>query len=149
MIRGRNVTGKADSVKKKVPHFENAEDEARFWESHSVMEFVDEDDVSDFLRLGGKKSAVVTLRIEPLVREQTRRIARGMGMNYQTLMRDWIYEGLRKALEEKYGARRAESEPLMQLVLGLRKDVEEIKGTLSSPEKSARSPGVGKRKAVP
>jgi len=136
-------------MKKKVPYFKNTEEEARFWENHSVMEFVDEDDISDFLRLGGKKSVVVTLRIEPLVREQTRRVARDAGMSYQTLMRDWIYDGLRKALEEKYGARRAESEPLVQLVLGVKKDVEEIKGMLSNPKKSIKAARAYKRKAIP
>jgi len=149
MERKRSVTERADSMKKKVPYFKNTEEEARFWENHSVMEFVDEDDISDFLRLGGKKSVVVTLRIEPLVREQTRRVARDAGMSYQTLMRDWIYDGLRKALEEKYGARRAESEPLMQLVMGLKKDVEEIKGTLSNPQKSTKAARAQKRKAIP
>lgn len=149
MERKRSVTERADSMKKKVPYFKNTEEEARFWENHSVMEFVDEDDISDFLRLGGKKSVVVTLRIEPLVREQTRRVARDAGMSYQTLMRDWIYDGLRKALEEKYGARRAESEPLVQLVLGVKKDVEEIKGMLSNPKKSIKAARAYKRKAIP
>jgi hypothetical protein len=46
--------------------------------------------VSDFLGLGGRKSVVVTLRMEPIVREQTKRIAKETGKSYQTLMREWI-----------------------------------------------------------
>jgi hypothetical protein len=123
-------TGRDDEMKKGVPDFKSLEEEAKFWEEHSVMEFVSEADISDFLRLGGNKSAVVTIRMEPLVREQTRRIAKDLGKSYQTLMRDWIYEGLRSELEQKYGGRGKESQPLMKLVMGLKKDVEEIKGAI-------------------
>lgn len=45
-------------------------------------------------------------------------------------MREWIYEGLKRALEEKYGGRGREPELLMKLVIGLKKDVEEIKGAI-------------------
>lgn len=117
-------------MKKNIPDFKSLEEEAKFWEEHSVMEFVGEEDVSDFLRLGGNKSAVVTLRMEPLVREQTKKIAKESGKSYQTLMREWIYEGVKKALEEKYGRRGPEQEPLMKLVKGLKRDVEEIKGAI-------------------
>ena len=117
-------------MKKNTPDFKSLEEEAKFWEEHSVMEFVEEEDVSDFLRLGGNKSVVVTLRMEPLVREQTKRIAKETGKSYQTLMREWIYEGLKKVLEEKYGRRGQESEPLMKLIKGLKRDVEEIKGAI-------------------
>ena len=123
-------TGGDDDMKKSIPDFKSLEEEAKFWEEHSVMEFVSEVDISDFLRLGGNKSAVVTIRMEPLVREQTKRIAKDMGKSYQTLMREWIYEGLKRALEEKYGGRGREPEPLMKLVIGLKKDVEEIKGAI-------------------
>jgi predicted DNA binding CopG/RHH family protein len=123
-------TGRDDDMKKSIPDFKSPEEEAKFWEEHSIMEFVSEEDVSDFLRFGGNKSAVVTLRMEPLVREQTKRIAKDMGKSYQTLMREWIYGGLTRALEEKYGGRGRESEPLMKLVIGLKKDVEEIKGAI-------------------
>ena len=134
-------------MKKQTPRFESIEDEARFWEEHSVMEFVDEDDVSDYLRLGGLKSAVVTLRLEPLVREQTRRIARDLGTSYQTLMRNWIYDGLRNALEAKYKISRPESE-LMQMVLVLKEDVADIKGAIAgatSTDTPARLSKPGKK----
>ena len=117
-------------MKKSVPDFKSLEEEAKFWEEHSILEFVREEDVSDFLRFGGNKSAVVTIRMEPLVREQTKRVAKDIGKSYQTLMREWIYEGLKRALEEKYGGRGREPEPLMKLVIGLKKDVEEIKGAI-------------------
>ena|SRR5450756_77388 len=123
-------TGRDDDMKKSIPDFKSLEEEAKFWEEHSILEFVCEEDVSDFLRFGGNKSAVVTIRIEPLVREQTKRVAKDMGKSYQTLMREWIYEGLKRALEEKYGGRGRETEPLMKLVIGLKKDVEEIKGAI-------------------
>lgn len=130
MTKRRGGTEKDGDMKKKIPDFKSPEEEAEFWEEHSVMEFVGEEEVSDFLRLGGNKSVVVTLRMEPLVREQTRRIAGDLGKSYQTLMREWIYQGLRGALEEKYGGRDKESEPLMKLVIGLKRDVEEIKGAI-------------------
>ena len=98
-------TGRDDDMKKSIPDFKSLEEEAKFWEEHSILEFVCEEDVSDFLRFGGNKSAVVTIRIEPLVREQTKRVAKDIGKSYQTLMREWIYEGLKGALEEKYGGR--------------------------------------------
>src|SRR5450756_3198354 len=65
-------TGRETDMKKSIPDFKSLEEEAKFWEEHSILEFVCEEDVSDFLRFGGNKSAVVTIRIEPLVREQTK-----------------------------------------------------------------------------
>lgn len=118
-------------MKKAIPAFKDFEEEARFWEEHSVMDFVSEADVSDFLRYGGNKSVVVTLRMEPLVREQTKKIAKEQGKSYQTLMRDWIYDGLRSELEKKYGKRSEQNEPLAKLVSGMKRDIEDIKAAIT------------------
>lgn len=117
----------------KIPEFSNPDEEVEFWREHSVLEFVGLVDLSDFLKRGGNKSVVVALRMEPLVREQTRQVAVDLGKNYQTLMREWICDGLRKALEEKHEGK-STIEKLMHLVVEMKEDLEEIKGSIQLPE---------------
>ncbi|MBU1669625.1 MAG: BrnA antitoxin family protein [Actinobacteria bacterium] len=111
-----------------LPEFEELDEELEFWRKHDVIEFVDFSDLGPFLR-SSNKSIVVALRMEPVVREQTRRIADARGSKYQTLMREWIYDGLERSLRAQRGAKGAKSEieVLTELVLGMSKDLEELK----------------------
>jgi predicted DNA binding CopG/RHH family protein len=113
----------------KIPEFTNSDEELEFWREHDVMEFAGLIDFSDFLRLGGNKSIMVALRMEPVVREQTKKIARDRGKSYQTLMREWIYEGLRKALEEKHEGK-SEVEKLREAVMEIKEDLDELKASI-------------------
>ena len=113
----------------KIPEFTNSDEEIEFWREHDVMEFAGLIDFSDFLRLGGNKSIMVALRMEPVVREQTKKIAKDRGESYQTLMREWIYEGLRKALEEKHESK-SEAEKLREAVMEIKEDLDELKASI-------------------
>ncbi len=113
----------------KIPEFTNSDEEIEFWREHDVMEFAGLIDFSDFLRLGGNKSIMVALRMEPVVREQAKKIAKDRGKSYQTLMREWIYAGLRKALKEKHEGK-SEVEKLREAVLEIKEDLDELKASI-------------------
>ncbi len=125
---------------KEIPEFNTSEEELEFWREHDVLEFAGLIDFSDFLRLSGNKSIMVALRMEPVVREQTKKIAKERGKSYQALMREWIYEGLSKELEGKQEGQ-SEVELLAQMVMEIRQDLDEIKRSVnpSQSKKKAKS----------
>lgn len=87
----------------KVPDFKTSEEEAEFWETHSVSDYWDElEQVKEELdpKLKAKIKARanlkrVTLRLSEGQIAATKRIASEKGIPYQTLMRMWIVEGIK------------------------------------------------------
>jgi hypothetical protein len=118
---------------KAVPAFDDADDESRFWKTHDPLEYVDFEGLSDFIRGSGNKSVVVALRIEPLIREQTKKIAKERGLKYQSLMREWIYAGLESAISSSR-KRKTEIEKLMELVLEIGRDLDELRGNITGAD---------------
>lgn len=92
--------------KKRLPKFKSAEQEARFWETHSVTDYVDQmEDVTDLFTLAPEliqkikeraQKKLLAIRLANWEIEKTKVIAKKRGMPYQTLMREWIDEGLRR-----------------------------------------------------
>jgi len=87
----------------KIPVFKTAEEEAEFWETHSVSDYWHEfEQVKEELEPKLKaqiKSRTnlkrVTLRLSQEQIAAAKRIAAQKGIPYQTLMRMWIVEGIR------------------------------------------------------
>lgn len=79
---------------KPIPPFQDIEEEAEFWDSHSAVEEVDEGTLAGFHR--SRKTGSLTIRFQPediqLLREQANR--RGIGPT--TLARMWILQHLRR-----------------------------------------------------
>lgn len=79
---------------KPIPPFENVEEEAEFWDSHSAVEEVDEGTLVGFHR--SRKTGSLTIRFQPediqCLREQANR--RGIGPT--TLARMWILQHIRR-----------------------------------------------------
>lgn len=90
---------------KKIPKFKTEEEEARFWDEHDTMEFVD-DFESVEVEIDSELEAEilnkrelkkpVTLRLEPNQIEAVKKIANSKGLPYQTLIRMWINEAIRR-----------------------------------------------------
>ncbi len=96
---------------KKMPKFKNEKEEARFWDTHSPIdypgEFVDIKYPFQFAPALLKKAAgrkeerkrALTLRIGQQQINLAKVIARYRGLGYQTLMRIWIVEGIHQELK--------------------------------------------------
>lgn len=97
-------------MKNKLPRFRTADEEARFWDTHDVtdyLEHLEENKEVDKLfvlspSLARKiqaraKKRLISLRLSVWEIEQSKEAAKKMNVPYQTLMRQWIDEGLRKA----------------------------------------------------
>ncbi len=87
----------------KIPDFKTAEEEAEFWETHSVSDYWDEfrpvkEKLDPKLKAKIKSRANlkrVTLRLSQEQIAAAKRIATEKGIPYQTLMRMWIVEGIK------------------------------------------------------
>ena len=120
------------NLKKPLPKFESVREETDFWRKHSILEFVGKKEVVDFLRHRNNRSATISLRVEPAVLEETKKIAGARGVKYQALLREWIYEGIRSAASAGR-MHKSDIEALTELVMGISKDLEELKSGVASP----------------
>jgi predicted DNA binding CopG/RHH family protein len=86
-----------------LPDFKTAEEEAGFWETHSVSDYWDElelvkEELDPELKVKIKARANlkrVTLRLSQDQITAAKRIATEKGIPYQTLMRMWIAEKIK------------------------------------------------------
>lgn len=95
---------------KKLPKFKSEKEEARFWDTHSPLDYPNEfTDVKDpfeftpaFLRKVAKRKTErkrhLTLRMGQSQIDLAKVIAKYRGLGYQTQMRMWVIEGIRKDL---------------------------------------------------
>ncbi|MBU4468338.1 MAG: BrnA antitoxin family protein [Candidatus Omnitrophica bacterium] len=96
---------------KKIPKFKTEEEEARFWDIHSPLdypgEFVDVKESFEFAPSLLKKAAErrqerkrsLTLRMGQRQIDLAKIIARYRGLGYQTLMRIWVIEGIHQEIK--------------------------------------------------
>ncbi len=96
---------------KKLPKFKGEEEEARFWDTHSPLDYPDEfSGVKDQFEFAPSLLKKVAGRREERKRQLTLRmgqrqidlakvIAKYKGLGYQTLMRIWVVTGIRQELK--------------------------------------------------
>ena len=96
--------------KKKIPIFKSEEEEARFWGAHSPLDYAQEfKEVKDPFKFDSrllKKAAkrqeerkrLLTLRIGQRQVDLAKIIAKWKGLGYQTQMRLWVMEGIRREI---------------------------------------------------
>lgn len=81
----------------KIPKFKTYAEEAKFWDTHDVTDYLDEMKFVDIEFLPRqKKEETVTIRIEPKLKNRLERLARSYGINLSSLARMWIIEKLRQ-----------------------------------------------------
>ena len=79
-----------------IPPFKTIAEEARFWDTHDVVDFLDVMERTDVEFVPQQKKAeTVTIRIEPKLKKHLERVARASGVNLSGLVRMWILEKLR------------------------------------------------------
>ena len=79
----------------KIPKFKSLEEERRFWDSHSITEFMDElkPVKVEFVR---PKKKLISLRLDTPQIASLKKIASSRGLGYLSLIRSWITERLSK-----------------------------------------------------
>jgi predicted DNA binding CopG/RHH family protein len=82
----------------KLPKFVSEQEEAEFWDTHDSTEFLDETEPIETCFVDQRPpKKQITIRLEPSVIEQIKKVASGKGIGYQTLIRMWVMEQLQKA----------------------------------------------------
>ena len=98
-------------MRKKIPKFKSEKEEALFWSKNSPLDYPDEfTDIKEpinfavslaekVMRERKERKSSVTFRMEPSQLFLLKIIAKISDNNYQTMMRNWIRERIRKELK--------------------------------------------------
>lgn len=79
----------------KIPTFANREEEAKFWETHSIADFTNELTLVN-ARFTKNLSEGITIRFDKSTLNELREIAHKKGLGPTTLARMWILEHIRQ-----------------------------------------------------
>ena len=90
-----------------LPKFANEEEEARYWGTHSVADIWDKLPRARPVKLApalskairdrhARRKAAISIHLEPYEIFQAKRIAKRKSIGYQTQLRLWIAEGIRR-----------------------------------------------------
>ncbi len=79
----------------RIPSFANIEEEAEFWDTHDVTEFMDDGMPVQFV-VRPEWSSTLFLRLDGLEQEELDRRASAQGTDAASLARAWIEERLRQ-----------------------------------------------------
>lgn len=79
-----------------IPPFKTLEDEAHFWDTHDIVEEVDDGTLVGFQQ--ANKSKIITVRFEPKYLKVLREQAFRRGLGPTTLVRMWVMEKLQQTL---------------------------------------------------
>jgi predicted DNA binding CopG/RHH family protein len=85
--------------KSRIPEFASREEEAEWFDTHDLGDYLDEFEVVDSrdVRVASNLSTGITVRLTPALLRQLRRTARAKGIGPSTLARMWIVEHLRES----------------------------------------------------
>jgi hypothetical protein len=89
----------------RIPSFANREEEAAFWDTHDVTEFVGQELRPVEVAIGGELAERLTLRLDEADRAELAKRARMMGVGPSTLARMWLKERLRQESETEARSR--------------------------------------------
>lgn len=81
--------------KSRIPIFKTLEEEAKFWDTHSVTDFENEtEDVDIVFELNEPKQESLVIRIQKGLKDKLEKVAKKKGVNISTLSRIWLMEKL-------------------------------------------------------
>ncbi len=88
--------------KPKIPKFKSLEEEAKFWDTHSPLDFPDEwKDIEVEVKKPLTIMHVVSVRLDQLLIDQMKKIASRKHIGMTTLARMLIAEGVEKEIGKK------------------------------------------------
>jgi predicted DNA binding CopG/RHH family protein len=79
----------------RIPEFASIEEEAAFWDTHSLADYWEEFKPVD-VRFAKNLSQGITIRLDPATLGQVRALAKAKGMGPTTLIRLWVLERLER-----------------------------------------------------
>jgi glutathione S-transferase len=79
----------------RIPGFNNIEEEAEFWDTHSITDYLDEMEPVNLV-IGGELAERLTVRLEQADREELAHRAASKGLGPSTLARMWLKERLQQ-----------------------------------------------------
>ena len=82
----------------RIPAFQSIEEEAAFWDTHDVTDFLDESQPAE-ISVGQEFAERLTIRLDKGDRELLVKEARAKGVGPSTLARMWLKERLREVAE--------------------------------------------------
>jgi hypothetical protein len=89
-------------TKSRIPEFKSREEEARFWDTHSIADYRDELKRVR-VRVAKNLSEGLTVQFDPETLTQIRNRAQKKGMGPTQLVRMWVMERLEEASQQKQG----------------------------------------------
>lgn len=83
----------------RIPAFNTIEEEAEFWDTHDITDFIDEGMPAEFVRPSGSTTTLF-LRLDRSELEELDRRAAARGTDTASLARAWIEERLREDADD-------------------------------------------------
>ena len=81
----------------KIPKFKSIEEERRFWDTHSVTDFLDELEFVDIKFVKKKPMVTLSFRIEESKAKELKELAKRMNIPYTVLIREIVDKALEEA----------------------------------------------------
>ena len=93
-------------MSKKIPKFKSIKEEAKFWDSHDVTDYLSLlKPVSLKVKLEDKKDQILTIRVQPTLKNRMEKIANNYGINLSTLARIWLIDKLKEKRQSQIVSR--------------------------------------------
>lgn len=81
---------------RRIPKFKTREEEAKFWDTHSLVDYWDKfEDANLVVELHKPKEETLVLRLQKGLKDKLERSAKSQGLNISALARMWLMEKLR------------------------------------------------------
>ncbi|MFA7300781.1 MAG: CopG family antitoxin [Candidatus Shapirobacteria bacterium] len=83
-------------IKSKIPDFKNYEEEANFWDTHDITDFMSEmKHVKVKFNIKVPKEETIIVRLQRPMKKKMQAIADDMGLNLSAMMRMWMIEKMK------------------------------------------------------
>ena len=89
-------------TKSKMPEFASVKEEAEFWDSHDITDYLGELAIVKgvYQPREGETKTIMTVRIAPSLKEQLEKVAQSYDISTSSLVRMWIVDKLRSLHQE-------------------------------------------------
>lgn len=85
----------------KIPEFKTIQEEAKFWDTNDITDFLDELEPITPISIPHEKKEVMALRVAPSLKKQIEDVARGYDISSSSLVRMWVIDRLRTFNEDR------------------------------------------------
>lgn len=87
---------------KKIPKFKTIAEEARFWDTHDITDYLPEmKEVKVSFDPQAPKEETLTIRVQSSLKRKLEKIAKSYGVNLSTLTRIWFIDKVKETKSSK------------------------------------------------